>query len=317
MNHLRLGSLLALLMLVLWPAGAHASCSLNGSKENVVVTLPSTIVLDPNAAVGTVLATSSVATPSPSNSSVTCNGFYTQIGVMNLVGSQPAGSSTIYPTGVDGVGYRILHPDSGYYLPPWGYDYISSGTYTLSVGSAVQLVKTDVIASGSTLPAATLGYWRYDHSGSNDVRAEDFILGNPVTFVSPSCSVSTPNISVTLPTVSNTALASAGATAGSTAFSIRLDCGNAAGRTLAIQFDTATAFAGGTGVIVPSGTAANVGVQLVNGSFAPVTFGTPAVVGTTPSGQYNLTYYARYYATGTPVKAGTLSATATFTLSYP
>ena len=317
MNYLRLGSLLALLTLVLWPAGARASCSLNGSKENVIVTLPSTITLDPNAAVGTVLATSPVATPSPSNSSVTCNGFYTQIGVMNLVGSQPAGSSTIYPTGVNGVGYRILHPDSSYYLLPWGYDYIGSGTYTLSVGSAVQLVKTDVIASGATLSAATLGYWRYDHNGANDVRGEDFVLGNSVTFVSPSCSVTTPSISVTLPTVSNTALASVGATAGSTAFSIQLDCGNAAGRTLAIEFDTANASAGATGVIVPSGTATNVGVQLLDASFAPVTFGTPAVVGTTPSGQYSLTYYARYYATATPVQAGTLSATATFTLSYP
>ena len=87
---------------------------------------------------------------------------------------------------------------------------------------------------------------------------------------------------------------------------------------MAIQFDTAKSFAGASGVITPtSGTAKNVGVQLVDGSFAPVTFAAPTVVGITPSGTYNLTYYARYYATATPVGAGNLTATATFTISYP
>ena len=68
---------------------------------------------------------------------------------------------------------------------------------------------------------------------------------------------------------------------------------------------------------VQSGRAKFVGVQLVDKSFAPVTFGTPALVGTTPNGDYNLTYYARYYVTATPIVAGSVSATATFTVSYP
>ena len=38
--------------------------------------------------------------------------------------------------------------------------------------------------------------------------------------------------------------------------------------------------------------------------------------GTTPPGPYNLTYYARYYQTANNPTAGTVSTTATFTLTY-
>jgi type 1 fimbria pilin len=310
-------ALLALLMLTLWPVASFATCTLSGGKETLSMSLNSTVTLDPNASVGTVLATSAVTTPNPNDSQVTCTGT-TTIGVINLVNAQPGGGSTIYPTGVSGVGYRILHPDSSYYLPPYGSDSIGAGTYNLSVGSALQLVKTGPISSGSVLSAGTLGYWQYE-ARRGTLRVEDFVLANPVTFVAPSCTVTTPSISVTLPTVSNTSLAAAGGTAGTTAFTIGLNCPSAsAGQTMAIQFDTAKSFAGASGVITPtSGTAKNVGVQLVDGSFAPVTFAAPTVVGITPSGTYNLTYYARYYATATPVGAGNLTATATFTISYP
>ncbi|MDG2539549.1 fimbrial protein [Dyella jiangningensis] len=320
MTKIRRGaSLLVLLLLVtFWPVVSFATCTLSGGTEIVRMPLNSTITLDPNAAVGTVLAASSTSTPSPSDSQVDCSGT-TTIGVINLVGAQPAGGSTIYPTAVSGVGYRILHPDSSYYLPPYGSDSIDAGTYNLSVGSALQLVKTGPIASGSVLSAGTLGYWQYAARRGATLRVEDFVLANAVTFVAPSCTVTTPSISVTLPTVSNTSLAAAGATAGTTAFTIGLNCPSAAaGQTMAIQFDTAKSFGGASGVITPaSGTAKNVGVQLVDNGFTPVTFATPTVVGTTPNGTYNLTYYARYYATATPVGSGNLTATATFTISYP
>ncbi|MCT7145077.1 hypothetical protein, partial [Salmonella enterica] len=85
-------------------------------------------------------------------------------------------------------GYQILHPDTNYILPPWGYDSIGSGTYTLSVGSAVQLVKTGPITAGSTLSSGTLGYWQYQGS-RNTLRTEDFVLSNNVKFVAPTCTV--------------------------------------------------------------------------------------------------------------------------------
>lgn len=318
MSQLRsLSILLVLLGLALVPLTSFASCTLTGNKELVTMTLPATIIIDPSAPVGTVLATSPAVDPSPKNSSVDCSST-TTIGVINLLpGGQPNGSSTIYPTGVAGVGYRILHPDSSKFLPPWGFDTIASGTYALSVQSAIQLVVTGPITAGSTLNAGTVGYWQYQGSRST-LRVEDFILANNVKFVAPTCTVTTPSISVTLPTVSNTAFNVAGATAGATAFNIGLTCSSAAsGQDIAIQFDTNKQPSGTTGVITPTGTAKNVGVQLVDSKFNPVTFGTAADAGTTPTGVFNLTYYARYYATATAVTAGTVSATATFTISYP
>lgn len=312
---------LAMLGLTLLPMGARAACSVSGGKELVNMAITSPITIDPNLAVGSVIATSSVSVPSPSNSQITCTGTTTS-GVFNLVGAQSSGaSSTIYATGVAGVGYQVLHPDTSKYLLPYGFDSIAAGTYSLSVGSAIQLVKTGPIASGATLNAGTLGFWQFAGSGSSLVRAEDFVLSNAVTFVYPTCTVNTTNIAVTLPTVSNTSLSSVGAVAGATAFTIGMTCpSGAANRNLAMQFDTANPQAGTTGVIAPStasGRAKNVGVQLVDKSFTPVTFGTPALAGTTPTGAYNLTYYARYYVTATPVAAGSVNATATFTVSYP
>lgn len=313
---------LLLAMLVLVPGLAHAGsgwCGLDGPKETVSLTLPSTVTLDPNANVGDVLATSPITSPSPANSVVSCYYFNSPIGVINLMGGQPGGAATIFSTGIAGIGYRILHPDSGYILPPWNHDSIGPGTYTMSVGSVLQLVKTGSIVSGATLGAGTLGYWKYG-GYNNDLRVEDFVLANSVTFVAPSCTVTTPSISVTLPTVSVSALAGAGATAGTTPFAIGLNCPSAAtGRQLAIQFDTNQSYAGANGVIVPgAGSSNNIGVQLLDSSFSPsIVFGTPSTVGNTPTGQLNLTYYARYYAMPGTLKAGTLGATATFTISYP
>lgn len=307
------GALLTLLLLTLWPVASFASCSLSGGKETVNMAITSPITIDPTWTAGTVIATSAVTTPSPSTSSISCNGN-TSVGVYNLISSQGNASSTVIPTGVAGVGYQILHPDSSYTLPPYPYDSISSGSYNMSVASALQLVVTGTITPGTTLNAATLGYWRF-----GSTRVEDFVLTNSVTFVAPTCTVTTPSIAVTLPTVSNTSLRTVGATAGATPFTIGLNCpSGAVGRNLALQFDTSKQPTGTTGVIQPtSGTATNVGVQLVNSSFNAITFGTPTTVGTATQGLNSFTYYARYYALTTAVGAGNLSASATFTVTYP
>lgn len=312
---------LMLLVLTLAPLSAFAACTLSGNTELVSMTVsPATVTIDPNAAVGTVLATSSLANPSPNSSQVTC-GNTTTIGVINASGNgQPSGGSTIYPTSVAGVGYRLLHPDSSYYLPPWGFDTIDSGTFTLSVGTVLQLVKTGPISGGSTLSSGTLGYWQFGGRFSN-FNAETFALANNVKFVQPTCTVNTTSIAVTLPTVSNTALNATGQTAGSTAFNVGLSCtAAAAGQNIAIEFDPSVASSGNpTGVLSlnSKSTAKNLGVQLIDSNFQPLTLGTPLAAGTTPSGNYNLTYYARYYALSTGVTAGSVSASATFTISYP
>ncbi len=302
------------LAILLWlPLAAYASCSFtSGSTSNVNITFASsTITIDPNLPVGSTLASSAQFAPA-TISQISCNGF-TSTGVQNLVGSQPSSSSTIFPTGVAGIGYRVTHPDTSNYLPAYPGGSIASGSYQMSVTSGLEFVKTGTIANGATVSSGTLGYWKYD----NNKRIENFNLSTTLTFMYPSCSVNTSTINVTRPTVSNTAFNGVGTVAGATVVPISLQC--ASGSQLYIQFDTATPASGFTGVIAAAtgtGRAKNIGVQLIDQTFVPVTFGTPALVGATPDGPMNLTYYARYYQTATPVAAGTVSATATFTLSY-
>jgi len=308
--------LLLLVTLVLGlPLAVQARCNFtSGGTANVNISFgASTIVIDPNLPVGAVLATSAQFTPSPV-SQISCTNT-TTIGVQNVAGSQPSSGSVIFPTGVAGIGYRVTHPDTSNYLVAYPGDSIASGSYQMSVTSGLEFVKTGTIANGATVNSGTMGYWRYD--SQTNTRMENFNLSTTLTFVYPSCSVNTSTINVVLPTVSNTAFNGVGTVAGATVVPISLQC--ASGSQLYIEFDTANPVSGATGVIAPAtgtGRAKNVGVQLINQAFTPVTFGTPALVGATPNGPLNLTYYARYYQTATPVAAGTVSATATFTLSY-
>lgn len=311
-------ALLFLVLLSTLSMAARATCSFtSGSTSNVNISMPSsTITINPSAAVGTVLASSAQFSPTPI-SSISCSGT-TRIGVQNTIDAQPASGATIFPTGVPGVGYRITHPNTGNYLEAYSGDSIASGNYDLSVTSGIELVKTGPIANGAKLNSATLGYWRYDGNFLNsNLHAENFVLANSVTFVYPACTVNNNVINVVLPTISTTAFNGVGTTAGATAFNISLNCPG--GNTLSIEFDTANPSSVANSVIANStgtGRAKNVGVQLIDQGFVPITFGTPAVVGVTPSGPYNLTYYARYYQTAASPAAGTVSATATFTLTY-
>jgi len=307
----RIALLLAATMLWL-PLAAQAACSFtSGRTADVDISFgSSTVTIDPRLPVGATLVSSGQAGPRPI-SEIFCFGT-TSTGVMNLAGDQPPAGSTIFPSGVDGIGYRITHPDTSSYLGAYPGASIGGGSYEMSVTSGLEFVKTGPIANGATVGSNTLGYWQY---GSTQV--ENFNLKTTLTFVYPTCQVNTSTINVTLPTVSNTAFNGVGTVAGATVVPIALQC--AAGNQLYIQFDTANAASGVQGVIAPrrgGGRARNIGVQLIDQTFVPIDFGTRALVGATPDGPMNLTYYARYYQTATPVAAGSVSATATFTLSY-
>jgi type 1 fimbria pilin len=321
MNHVRyIVALCLLACLSMLPLMARATCTFDRGDSTSTVNISfanSVIVIDPNAAVGTVLASTSQFTPTPI-SNMTCTFGKTTFGVNNLIAATPGNNTTIFPTNIPGLGYRITHPDTSNYLLPYPLDsYQGTSIFgtdvELSVTSGIELIKTGPIANGATLNATTLGNWQY-----GNIIAEIFKLSRSVTLTYPACTVNNNAINVVLPTISNTAFNGVGTTAGGTAFNISLNC--SAGSTLLIEFDTANPSSVANSVIANAtgtGRAKNIGVQLTNQSFAPITFGTPAIVGTTPNGPYNLTYYARYYqtATATPT-AGTVSTTATFTLTY-
>ena len=69
---------------------------------------------------------------------------------------------------------------------------------------------------------------------------------------------------------------------------------------------------------VPAGAFNGIGIQLLDGrSHTPVSFGGDGLeLGAATDGSMSLPLKARYYQTGTPIRAGPANATATFTLQY-
>lgn len=333
--------LLALSLLPTGKADAQTSgCMLDnnspGAQGTTSFSLPSTVPVAANTAIGTVIATSSATSTSPSPI-YDCAGNVPD-GIVNNVGATPAAGVTTFPTGIPGISYQIVR--GGNTLVPWpngvmntgvsGCNYFSrfgwycpqgTANYTFSVSTQLQLVVTGSFGN-STVPAGTLGYWQFqslaDGGGTSTAQIVAFSLSNPVNIViNPACSVTTNPVNVTLPAISTSALGSTGATAGTIPFAIALNCpSGASGANLSVQLDYNGTASGIPGVLTPTGgSSAGVGVQVLNKSSNPVTFGTPQSVGSISTGASNISFFARYYRTGT-VTPGTLQASATFTLLY-
>lgn len=299
-------------LLALAPGWAHAAGCTGSTQAAYTVSVPSTIVNDPNTPAGTVLYTSG---PTPISSPVTysCNGQGNGWGLATPSGAYLQANTNLFPTSVAGVGYRVL--EKGVYITAYPYAQTrdNQSSYTESDPVTIELVKTGSIANGSSLqgPLASL-----KAGASNSILYAMIKLAGSLTFTAPACQVSTTSIDVRLPVVTDQAFSGVGSVAGTTMFQIGLTCSS--GAIVRITLDTATPVAGKPGVIAPSsGGASGLGVQLLDASgTTPVQFGVPATIGATPNGALSVNYYARYYQTGSAVTAGLLGATATFTLSY-
>ncbi|GED23656.1 fimbrial protein [Halomonas halmophila] len=155
---------------------------------------------------------------------------------------------------------------------------------------------------------------------------------------------------VVLPTVSVSALDTAGATAGATPFSISLEnCTVGDGgsppvselslpvsATAANQFDVSAYFEPGgtvdssTGRLINTASdgdgATNVQIELLNSQGAPIAIREVGGDGLQPGAEWyavdgddgavTMNYFARYHATGGPATAGVVSSTVDFTLTY-
>lgn len=315
----RLGGLLqvaaALLLLACTGRQAHAGCSFNSGNSTGIysVSLPATISIDPNAAPGATIYTSS-PTPVVPVVYFSCSGNGNAWGLQNVAGAAPAPNDKTFPTGVTGVGYRVLQKSAYIYSYPY-FSLDGSGSWYESDAVTIELVKTGPIANGSVLQAGTLADFRAGSSGTSIIDAS-IRLASKVVFVSPSCQVSNSSITVMLPTVSTNAFGSGNLTAGTTPFRIDLLCSS--GSTLKVTLDS-SASSGVSGVMngtTGTGYATGMGVQLLDAGGNAITFGSAATIGATPNGALSVNYFARYYRTAGVLGSGQVKATATFTLSY-
>ena len=307
-------ALLAAISLLGLPQAAHADCYFTSwtGTGTYSVAVPTSIVNDPTIPNGQVLSTST-ATPINQTVHFSCYGGGNYWGLINQVGSTPGPTTNLFPTSVAGVGYRVLQ--RGGYIYPYPYFRLNGANWQENDAVTLEIVKTGAIADGSVLNSGLLATFQAGPRGYGSISDAVIKLANSLTFTAPACQVSTPNINVTLPTVSSGAFSGVGSVTGATPFQIGLQCSS--GATVRITMTTATPVAGQTGVIAPSsGTTSGVGVQVLNSSGNPVQFGNPAVIGATPNGSMTVNYSARYFQTAPAVGPGTLGATATFTLSY-
>ncbi|KFK92345.1 MULTISPECIES: fimbrial protein [unclassified Serratia (in: enterobacteria)] len=156
---------------------------------------------------------------------------------------------------------------------------------------------------------------------AQSANAADGVINFTGNVTDTACTVdsASANQTVDLGTVSTSAFSGAGSTASPTRFTISLTTCPVAANSAKVRFDGKTA-AGNSAIIgLNSGqTAGNIGVAIYeDNSSTLIPVGSPSAAKTlTSTGVNEMTYIAKYMATGTSVSAGSANATATFTITY-
>jgi type 1 fimbria pilin len=325
------------------------------STASATITIPSPVSIAPGTANGLIGNAGSVTismncTNAFLNTTNLDDDFSLWTGIVAALDSTnapPGGTGIMFQTNVPGIDIRLtastVQASSSTTGPNgmsgWTMGQIDCSGYTddynctnspLSVKFTAQLVKTGPIAPGTISSIQLLEFYDFDTVPKNANDPENFtspsnsfgtLTVNAVTLNMSTCSVTagSANLSVTLPTIVTSALATTNSVAGQTAFQIQYTCPSG----WALYMTMSTANPGSVnGVIMPStscsaGTpATNVGIQLLQSTQQAVQFNTAQSVGNSPNGTLSLNYYAQYYATGSPISSGAVCGTATFTMSY-
>lgn len=275
------------------------------------------------------------------------------IQVFNLSPSQlypaqapSAGSTNInvltYATNVPGIGIQVsISPGmSGYDVTPGdqqanayivGHVPAPNGSLTVTYTAQLIVINNNggkvnygTISNGTAL----LNYYWYVRgcqsvSGGCNGKQISTSLGTELSLASgtiiaaPTCTINAGSAAqvITLPAISTATLAARGSVSGMKAFSIGLTCQTGVNATIAWTSSQSTTTAG---LMTSTGTANNVGVQLLDQDQDPVVWNTATTVtGASAGGVVTLPYYAQYYRSGNGnVSVGTVSSKATFTVNY-
>lgn len=321
----RLARVLGASVLVLGSLHAHADdyihvpyniANFNANFGNLPV--PASLAPPRDVAVGTVLQT--IAVNSKISYGASCN--VSKIGTVN--GTPVPGMTDTYQTNVPGIGVHF------YVTAGWsGSTYISvPSNETLSPSSSgpttfytrADLVATGPIGNGTltTLPSMTLSY-----SGSCETSyAKVQALDTGTVISGRTCSVTTPSVRVTLPTIFPGNL-NTGAT-GATPLSLGVNC--AEGIAVKVTLTDASNVGNTTNTLglTSDSTATGVGLQILNGS-TPIAYGQDSAIagntnqwsaGTAAGGPMTIPLTVRYVRTSDALTPGTVKGTATFTMSY-
>lgn len=129
------------------------------------------------------------------------------------------------------------------------------------------------------------------------------------------------DVTVTLPTIGTTSLATAGSTAGATPFDINLSGCPSGVKASKTYFESGPTVNQSTGNLVNStatGSATNVEVQLLNNSYAPINLATNSNSQTVniTNGSATMRYYAQYIAVNGAASSGSVNTNVKYSMTY-
>ncbi len=335
-----IGALL-LLGLAGMPRAVWAACQYyNSNHQPGVVSFNAgtiTVTLSQNPSSTNPIYTSNTnAVPPGTPLYLTCYGS-TPSGIVNQVAGPPSGGDdTLFPTGIPGISYRILHPNTSNYLSSYpNYAINAYGPVSFSVPSNLALyyvgpylpsndstINGEVAIWNVDVCSGTLNFRGHCRGGSISPQpVEIFNLNATIHILVPTCDIASGSVNkgVPLSAVNLTAFSGPGSTAAQTPFSLQLtNCSSNLG--VFITLNSNNAQAGATGVIAPTsgaGYATGIGVQILESDgTTPVTFGNAINTGTTSGSNYTINLYARYYQTARRIAGGNVQGIATYTIQY-
>lgn len=276
----------------------------------------------------------------PSNKIISCTTNYERVGGMAWRSVTPLstyGGDGVFTTGVTGIGTRIGSTSTINcpYVPGGSltttYYFTSSQTsrsfggcgninsnvpFTYYVQTLFELIKTANSISSGTINIKIAEMYS---TGTANFATIPVYLTATVNVLA--CSVSTPNVNVTLPVVNANSFTGVGHTQGDTPFTVGLQCDAGAKINATLNFtqdnDTTNQSVAAVTGKGSAGVASGVGIQLLYGS-TPLKNNILTLLKTSgggvelPAGAFT----ARYFQTKNSVQPGNANTTATMTLTY-
>lgn len=336
-GYFMLAALLSVTALTSAPALASSTCNNDSDNDAVAAGAMS---IPANAAPGTMIK--SVQTTSIMQCRDTTSSSASFITYVDLQPTGPlvSGYTDVYQTNISGIGVRYTFnaPNctdanaviiSGTGKTRFSCPFTTGTTYVkYPLNANMDFIVTGTLPASSTLTSVSAIKLYFSNS---DIAGGPWAQDPPISGVASgsvtasTCSVNQKSIGVTLDTVTTTQLSGPiGVTVAPKPFTLSLTCPEGIKTFVTLTDSTNTANLTTTLALTPDSSAQGVGIQILNSSDTPVAFGPDSaaagnlnqfLLGTSVAGVTEYPFKAQYISTGN-VRAGTVKAIATFTLSY-
>ncbi|PJR63574.1 fimbrial protein [Raoultella sp. T31] len=314
-------------LLVLGTTSAWAACT-RGPAPTVQLDMAiGRVVVNPDLAVGSVIATQNWTMPAGTGVNYRCSGTTVFKASIVAPGVTDLGNK-VYSTNVPGIGLRFSRGGSTVNIVYPGSFTTGGGNFSLE-GSrfTLEVIKTASVTGSGTLAAGK--YTSYDWEYGNNPILVTFLSANAITVVSPSCTVlSGKNMNVNVGTIKRSDLNGVGTYAGGKNFNIELQCSG--GLSASGYANIEASFSGtlATGTTVTRGALLNekagssiakgIGIQVLK-SGVPVEFNKKYNIGTLNNQEtryITLPFFARFYQYAAATSTGEVESHMIFNLTY-